>query len=199
MIPHYEDFARKLRLAHKPDEPFPAKELNDWSDALELLLSCYALPENWSEAGEPKHPFPIVIAKLFLTQLKYLKAGQLTEPWSWFIRQGRHGMGPDELTDIGKAVAYIKAAWSGLVVDKASRATVAKAFSVTERTVTRWGNKNFDWVEPDDFFYGSTGPELSQKLGSAMREAGKRYQELGRSSVAISKRDRKRKPRKSKK
>ncbi len=157
------------------------------------VLRAYCRPANWVEKNGPSESLPIQLAHLIANQIDYIVAGQLPEP----IRQltqsrGRPEPGPQENTDKGIAVAYIRAAREGLIDDARPVKTVEEEFGAHERTVLRWLQR-LPWVTPRDFYPNASDAEHGQRLSEGMRKAGARHREAGRTAPAISRRAGKRK------
>jgi hypothetical protein len=75
-------------------------------------------------------------------------------------------------------VAYVKLCRAGMIDNKASTSTVAKAYGVTRRAVQNWTNEIA--CEPGDFFpAAATEAERARLISDEMPKAGERYRAWG--------------------
>lgn len=167
-------------------------ECRSWHVMAVCLLRAYCEPRNWPDGpeGQPKEKIPLVFAHVIANQLEYVSIGRIPGMMQWSQKRG-YEPGPHEKRDIGYAVAYIKAARAGEIIDHSPIKSVAAAYGATPRTVKRW-QVTYAFTEPSHFFPDSPSSERGVMLSEAMRKHGERYQLAGRTPDAISRRSRKR-------
>ena len=118
---------------------------------------------------------------MIANQIQYIVAGKYPEPIAQLTGRGSPGVGPHESRDIGIAVAYIKAAKSGDIKDRAPVKRIAQLFGVTPGAVRKWQRK-YDFAEPNDFFPHVPPSELLTLIEKEMRQAALHYRSAGRGS-----------------
>lgn len=178
--PLYKHAARELSQLQAAGQDH-RNELRAAFEIFELTLREYLLPENWPDGpgGNPIEPLPVEAAFIVADMISYIRAGKLPKPISEMIGPGSPGIGPSESRDIGLAVAYRVAVDQGLIDDPSPVATIAHAFGVTRRSVSRWC-KNYNVLISDFFPDARDDQERSTCIASAMPEAGLRYRNGGR-------------------
>jgi hypothetical protein len=82
------------------------KILRSWWKSVQELLRAYAIAV---ARGTPPKPPPAELAQILSGLAGYLAIGQLPGPIYDARKEGRRSPGPDELRDIGWAVAYRQA------------------------------------------------------------------------------------------
>lgn len=163
-------------------------QLQEWWGAVQGVWQEYT---RQVAAGNPPNPPPFDLALVMAGLCGYLAVGKLPDPIRDAITEGRTLPGPMELSDVGKAVAYHRAAKTGIyhngkkivVVDPTPTKTISKSYGVTTNTVRGWIKKY------PPAFLGVTDID-SNILCHLMETGGKRYIDAGRSQAAIIKRAR---------
>lgn len=144
-----------------------------------LVLRAYLLRQNFGPDGRPKEDLPYALVKMICNNIDYVRAGYLPDPVKDMLRPGSPGIGPHESRDIGLAVAYVRAAKDGVVIDRHPVKTVAQWFGVTDRAVRRWQQTRPNTAY-SDFFWTEEHPQIAPLLSKAAKDAGRRYREAGR-------------------
>ncbi len=169
----------ELAAAAETNHPQIGEYARTYFRSLEQLFSLYSSPQkNWFGDVPLKHlpaDITLIVSKLFGT----LAVGNIPDPIADCAKKGRTKPGPSERRDVEIAVAYVKAAKSGMLNDRAPIANVAASYDVHRRTVQGWQASHPD-IDPVAVAHGH--PEFLERL---MKGAGKRYRHAGRSRSAI--------------
>lgn len=176
----YRSLSMELSRKLKSGE-LDTKRLRESFEAFELTLRAYNLPTNWPDGPTepPREHLPIEAASIVADMISYIRAGKLPEPIADMISVGAPAIGPSEFRDIGIALAYRKAVAEQLILDPAPVNTLAKAYGVTRRTISRWVQKHE--TDIDDFFPDAENRQSRAALVAAeMPNAARRYRSAGR-------------------
>jgi hypothetical protein len=176
----------KLDQVNRPVEQ--AELTREWWGAVQKLFKGIAIA---IARNEPVPHIPEALLSI-ASVAGYLAVGIVPKPVQVVARKGRTPPGPSEARDIGLAVAYMQACKGELhhngknisISDPSPNKTIREAFAVSERTVRDWQRDR----QPAFLGVNDITPDI---LASMMRKAGSRYTGAGRSTRAISKRDRK--------
>ncbi len=146
----YNAAAREWDACLKSDGKVPKEVVSRVFECAHLVLRAYCRPSNWASFEAPQEHVPIQLAHLIANQIGYIVSGKCPDPIALLTGRGAPGVGPHESKDIGIAVAYIKAAKSGDIKDKAPVKRIARLFGVTTGAVGKWQRKHAS-TEPNDF------------------------------------------------
>ncbi len=187
--------------SHNGPHPEP-HEMQNWTPAAGISPSKEQLQKWWGAVkdvwleysrqiaeGLSPMPPPADLARVMGGLSGYLAVGKMPPQISDAIAEGRTPPAPKESRDIGLAVAYHKAAKSGIIhngatiriADLTPTKTISENYKVAANTVRSWVSK----YEPAFLGVNSITPEI---LDSLMRKAGKTYRNSGRSHAAIRRR-----------
>lgn len=134
-----------------------------WSDVERLLRGLF------NRSGPPE-PLPMDMFARLLMMAGDLRAGRMPTPISGAIDRRRQNAGPAEERLQRVAAAYVLAGWAKKLPDDQNHTkTVADAFGVNVRTVTRWVNKEKSSVNINAL--------TSKAIDVRMREAGQFYRD----------------------
>jgi hypothetical protein len=186
-LPPYGEALARYRRVHKAlADHYQGFETGLDRTGLYRVLFAAAAPllrHDAARSGE----LPADIAEMFAGFADYIAGGKLPGPIVEAIAgQGNDPIGPDEQLHQYAACRYIAARKAGIITDKHPTKTVAKAFSVAERTVQKWF-KRFPVIEIESD---------TEIIEAQMRSAGKFYSQHGRSAQAIGARQTKRRTQK---
>ena len=179
----YSAAAREWDACLKNDGAVPKEVVSRVFRCAQRVLLAYCRPSNWASFDAPEEHVPIQLAHLMANQIGYIVAGKCPRPIAQLTGRGAPGVGPHELGDIGVAVAYIKAAKSGDIKDRAPVKRIAQLFGVKPGAVRKWQRK-YASTEPNDFFPHVSFSERLTLIENEIRHAARRYREFGRGSQA---------------
>jgi hypothetical protein len=177
----YKAAARESDACLKSDGTVPKEVISRVFEGAHLVLRAYCRPSNWPSFDAPQEHLPIQLAHSIANQIQYIVAGKCPEPIAQLTGRGSPGVGPHESRDIGIAVAYIKAAKSGDIKDRAPVKRIAQLFGVTHGAVRKW-QRNYAFAEANDFFPHVSSSERLTLIKNEMRKAALRYRSTGRGS-----------------
>jgi hypothetical protein len=175
----YLILAKELNRLIKAKERVPDSLTRETAKAVVRVADAYCRPGNWPEwdgdsLGRPTEPFPLTLARTMRVNVASLLGGHKPTWMRALERRGAPRGHPEMNREKAIAVAYRKAAASGLVRDKSPAKTIATAFGVERQGVQKWVREQPD-ATPDLF-----GWRTEEEARTALAKAAHSYSEWGR-------------------